>query len=234
MSDSKDANGSRGRDLRYTVELDLHLFFTPLMQDWGDGIVMTRTLQLPFPPDGKIAIAGRSIEGDGQPLGYRIRNITWDVDRDRFIATTVADCGGGPLAYIGDDIDRHLTEGWSIGSWQTHYDKSWKSPIGNRFDRAKFDIEVMDEGDLYKLETMPASKRPGAFNELMSALVRLLFNLNNNEALAYVMYKTKTYFQDEKEQSPKFRDAMQGYEEMTSDERDRVRRNVMRRTSRFC
>ena len=204
------------------------------MQDWGDAIVMTRTIQLPFPPDDKTTIGGRSIEGDCQPpLGYRLRNTIWDVDRERFIATTAADCGGGPLAYIADDIDRHLSEGWSIGSWRTHYDKSWKSPIGNRFDKSKFDLELMDEDDLYELETMPASKRPEPFNTLMSALVSLLFNLYNNEALAYAMYKTKTYFQDEEKQSPKFKDAMQRYEQMTSEEQLKVRKNVLRCAARF-
>ncbi len=219
---------------RYTLELDLHLFFTPLMQNWGHGIVMTRALQLPFPPADKIALGGQSIEGDClPPLGYRLRNTIWDVDRERFIATTAADCGGGPLAYIADDIDRHLREGWSIGSWQRHYDKSWTSPIGERFDMSKFDLGLMDEEELYEFETMPASKRPQPFNELMSALVRLLFNLDNNEAMAYAMYKTKTYFQDEEKQSPKFKDAMRRYEQMTSEERSKVRRNVLRRAARF-
>ncbi|QEG40783.1 hypothetical protein [Roseimaritima ulvae] len=218
MSDDKDAIRSRGKALEYKLELDLHLFFTPLMQDWGDGIVMTRTLQLPFPPDNKVAIGGRSMEGDGQPLGYRLRDTVWDVDRARFIATTISEHGGGPLAYIPDDIDRYFSEGWSIGSWQKHYDKSWKSPIGDRFDRKKFDFELLDEDDLYELETMPASKRPEPFHTLMSALVRLLFILYNNEALAYAMYKTKTYFQDDEKQLPKFKDAMHRYEQMTSEE----------------
>ena len=173
------------------------------------------------------------MEGDGQPLGYRLRDTIWDVDRARFIATTTSDHGGGPLAYIPDDIDRYFSEGWSIGSWQKHCDNSWKSPIGDRFDRKKFDFELLDEDDLYELETTPASKRPEPFNRLMSALVRLLFNLYNNEALAYAMYKTKTYFQEEKNQSPKFKDAVQRYEQMTSEEQLKVRKNVLRRTAHF-
>ncbi len=51
MSGDTDSTGTRCTALEFTLELDLHLFFTPLMQDWGHGIVMTRTLQLPFPPD---------------------------------------------------------------------------------------------------------------------------------------------------------------------------------------
>ena len=106
MSGDNGSTEFYGKALEYTLELDLHLFFTPLMQDWGDGIVMTCTLQLPFPPSDKTTIGGRSIEGDCQPLGYRLRDTIWDVDRKRFIATTTADHGGGPLAYIPDDTVR--------------------------------------------------------------------------------------------------------------------------------
>lgn len=235
MSGDTGSAGSGRKDSEYLLELDLHLFFTPLMQEYGDGIVFTRTVGLPFPPADKIALGGRSIEGDCQPpLGYRLQDVIWDVDRERFIATTTADHGGGPIAYIADDIDRYLSEGWSIGSWKKHYDSNWKSPIGDRFDRSKFDFEPRDEDDLYELETMTASKRPVPFNELMSALVRLLFNLDNNQAFAYAMYKTKTCFQDEAKQSPKFKDAMSRYNDMNSEEQRKVRKNVLRRVSRFA
>lgn len=234
MSKDNGSNGTHRTAIEFTLELDLHLFFTPLMQSWGDGIMMARTIQLPFPPDDNTTIAGRSIEGDCKPpLGYRLNDTIWDVDRKRFIATTTADHGGGPLAYITDDLDTYLSEGWTIGSWRTHYDKSWRSPIGDQIDKSKFDLGLMDEDDLYELETMPASKRPEQFNTLMSALARLLFNLYNNEALAYAMFKTKTYFQDEEKQSPKFKDAMRHYEQMTSEQRDKVRRNVLRRAAHF-
>ena len=49
---------------RFQVELDLHLFFTPLMQGNRGGVIHTRTLDLPFPPSTKIMVGGRSIEGD--------------------------------------------------------------------------------------------------------------------------------------------------------------------------
>jgi len=66
MSGGTGSNRPRSEVFRYTLELDLHVFFTPLMQDGGTGIVMTRTLQLPFPPADKIAIGGQSIDGDCQ------------------------------------------------------------------------------------------------------------------------------------------------------------------------
>jgi len=72
MSKDNGSNGTRRTGFEFTLELDLHLFFTPLMQNWGDGIMMTRTIQLPFPPDDKTTIGGRSIEGDCKPpLGYQ-------------------------------------------------------------------------------------------------------------------------------------------------------------------
>jgi len=133
MSKDNGSNGTRRTAFEFKLELDLHLFFTPLMQSWGDGITMTRTIQLPFPPDDNTTIGGRSIEGDCKPpLGYRLNDTIWDVDRERFIATTTADHGGGPLAYITDDLDTYLNEGWTIGSWQTHYDKSWRTTSAAR------------------------------------------------------------------------------------------------------
>lgn len=189
----------------YLLELDLHLFFVPLMQEWGDGIVLTRTLALPFLPNGDIAIGGRSIEGDAQPLGYRLKNIVWDVDRNRFVATTTAAIASGAL----------------------------KSPIGDDFEACKFKFDWDDDEELCEIETLPASKRPHPFNELMSALVRMLFDLGNNEAFAYAMYKTKTYFELDTNRSPQFQEAMKTYEPMTPEQRKRVLKNVLRRTCRF-
>jgi hypothetical protein len=61
---------------RFRVELDLHLYFTPLMREIGGGIVLTRTFDLPFPPCGEIMIVGRSIERDcTPPLGYLLADI---------------------------------------------------------------------------------------------------------------------------------------------------------------
>ena len=43
MRGNAGSTESSSKSLEYTLELDLHLFFTPLMQEYGDGIVMTRT-----------------------------------------------------------------------------------------------------------------------------------------------------------------------------------------------
>ena len=103
MSGDTDSTRSSSKNFDYTLELDLHLFFTPLMQDYADGIVFTRTLRFPFPPANKIAIGGHSIEGDYKRLGYRLRDTIWDVDRERFM-------GSFPASAESSLLRRHVRQ----------------------------------------------------------------------------------------------------------------------------
>ena len=43
----------------FRLELDLRLYFVPLMSDTGNGITVTRTIELPFAPQIELGIAGR-------------------------------------------------------------------------------------------------------------------------------------------------------------------------------
>lgn len=219
---------------RFRVELDLHLFFVPLMQELGDGITLTRTLDLPFPPNSKIMIGGRSIEGDCiPPLGYRLSDILWDVDRETFLAKTVTSHHGSPVAFVPSDIETYVQDGWKIGSWQDFYDSDRKCPIGGGINVGKFDFDWDDDDELFSLETTRASKRPEQFNLLFSALIRMLFMLRNNEAVGYAMYKTKLFFQDEAQRSPEFSKLVDDYYRMGDESREKVRRNVMSRSAKF-
>ena len=220
---------------RFRVELDLHLYFTPLMRQVGDGIVLTRTLDLPFPPNGKIMIGGKSIEGDcTPPLGYHLADIVWDVDRQVFLTNTVMCLDGTPLAFVPMEIEMQVDNGWKIGSWRKFYDRTWKSPIDTNLQASKFDLEWDDEEELYLLETTPSTKMPEQFNQLFSAIVRMLFMLQNNESVGYAMYKSKMYFQDEKNRSPEFSKLIDQYHNMEVSDREKVRRNVVRRAAKFA
>lgn len=220
---------------RFRIELDLHLFFTPLMRETGDGIVLTRTLELPFPPCGEIMIGGKSIEGDCiPPLGYNLKDIVWDVDRQVFLTKTVMSHGETPLAFVPMEIEMLVEDGWRIGSWRKFYDRTWKCPISENLQASKFDLEWDDEKELYLLETTPSSRRPEQFNHMFGGIVRLLFMLRNNEAVGYAMYKSKMYFQDEKNRSPEFTKLIEEYLKMGGDDQEIVRRNVMKRTAKFA
>lgn len=219
---------------RFRVELDLHLFFAPLMQEIGDGIILTRTLDLPFPPNSKIMVGGRSIEGDCiPPLGYRMSDILWDVDREIFLAKTVTSHHGSPIAFVPMDIERYLEDGWKIGSWQDFYNRDRQCPIGESLNVGKFDFDWEDEDELFLLETTRASKRPEQFNLLFSALIRMLFTLRNNEAVGYAMYKSKLFFQEEAHRSPEFSKLVDEYYRMGDEDREKVHRNVMSRSAKF-
>jgi len=62
----------------------------------------------------------------------------------------------------------------------------------------------------------------------------MLFTLRNNEAVGYAMYKSKRYFQDEKNRSPEFSKFIDEFGSMGEEDRDKVRRNVMRQTAKIA
>lgn len=51
----------------FKLELDLHLFCEPLMDEEGDGIVVSKTLELPFPPYEGLALIGKQIDESPGP-----------------------------------------------------------------------------------------------------------------------------------------------------------------------
>ncbi len=58
----------------FILELDLHLYFEPPMTDAGDGIVLTRTLELSLP----ITLAAADDVGD------ILRHVSGDVSQSRY------------------------------------------------------------------------------------------------------------------------------------------------------
>jgi len=48
------------------------------------------------------------------------------------------------------------------------------------------------------------------------------------------MYKSKRYFQDEKNRSPEFSKFIDEFGSMGEEDRDKVRRNVMRQTAKIA
>ncbi len=220
---------------RYRLELDLHLFFSPLMHEGHNGIILTRTIDLPFPPSSKIFIGGRSIEGIvTPPLGYLLNNIIWDVDREVFLAKTVECISCSPLATVPMDIEMQLDNGWQLGSWQKFYDRTWKSPVGGSLQTNSLDLDWDNEDELLLLETTNASKRPEQFNKLFGAIVRMLFMLRNNEEVGYAMYKTKKFYRNESEYTQEYSHFIDEFSSMDYQDQEKVRRNVMKQTAKFA
>ena len=90
--------------LTFSVDVDLVLRFVPPMDNHSDGIRLTRTIELPFPPAEDISIFSKEWEGEDFPLGYVLKNVTWEIDRDRFLADTLLSVTGTPIAMIPFEI----------------------------------------------------------------------------------------------------------------------------------
>ena len=54
----------------FTVELDLHLTFDPPMRESDTGIIVNRTLQLPFAPSEGTSVHGAGWDFFDEPHGY--------------------------------------------------------------------------------------------------------------------------------------------------------------------
>ncbi len=202
----------------YTLHLDLHLKFVPPMSEHGPGIVLTRAVQLPFVPASSLRIAGASLDEHGGPMGFGLEELTWDVDREVFSASTQIICHDEPLALIPDAIRSWLDLGWELGS----YADTYKQP-----DDGDDTIELEDDGEYERLEvlhTLPKTRRDRAFNQFFKALVRLMAESFNNSDIAYAMDKLGRLVPEEKpgpDESSlhrKWREAQAEYHEMSQDE----------------
>ena len=74
------------------------------MDERSQGIRLSRSLELPFPPTNGLHLAGTAMDDPPSPLGFRINDLTWDLDRRVFMATTQLIDHNLPLAAIPDEI----------------------------------------------------------------------------------------------------------------------------------
>lgn len=182
----------------FGVELDLHLVFEPPMSDGDEGIVVTRTVQLPFPPHDGLAINSSEWEPDPEPHGLILKEIIWDIERSVFLASTYWHMNGLPIAGIPAEIGDFLSRGWQIGSYAWNYEEdggAWRrsrvpAPPPNAVDMA----DLVDSDTYEILHKLPPRKRPPQFNALMKSLVRAMAENWGNSAVAYAMDKTGCYF----------------------------------------
>jgi hypothetical protein len=214
----------------FKLELDLLLYFIPPMDERGQGIRLTRSLELPFPPTNGLHLAGITMDDPPSPLGFRINGVTWDLDRQVFMATTQLIDHNLPIAAIPDEIANWIERGWRLGS----YEDAYKQPEETEDDSSEITTESVDDWDEDdRLPTMNPRSRPRAFNKFFRALVREMARLHNNESAAYAIDRTKMFFDEErlKEESKaaiRFRDAQNEFSDMTWDQQYDWREKVLR------
>jgi hypothetical protein len=189
---------------KYKVELDLVLHWVPPMDVHSPGFVMTRTIELPFPPYEGLSIFSPALDDCPDPQGMRLKDIVWDFDRQVFLASTRLISRDLPIVYIPDDIYRWVELGWRIGSYQDAYgqeDEDDKGPADKAVSvPTEDDWRQLNDEEIDGWRKLPAQKRPARYNQILRGVVRLMAATYNNWEVAYAMDKTKRLYTQLEEQ----------------------------------
>jgi hypothetical protein len=145
------------------------------MADHGEGIRLTRTIKLPFPPGQDISVFSKDWEGTEDPFGYVLKEVTWDMDRNRFLADAVLSVTGIPIAMIPYEIRQLVYHGWKYGSYKDHYRTERKR--GRKRD--KLQGVPICEWDSEEAEAWDANPkgRPKEFKLFLHAIVSTMAEL---------------------------------------------------------
>lgn len=176
----------------YSVHLDFVLRYVPPMADDDHGIRLTRTFELPFVPTEKMLVFSKEWEGQDEPMGYPLKEVTWDIDRACFLAETELSCSGVPIAMIPLDIRRFVDFGWRFGSFKDHYVTD-RRRTKKRKKLALLQISDWDDDEVQIWETAAKKSRPQEFTIVLHALVSTMAELRNNCRVAFAMLKTGGY-----------------------------------------
>lgn len=183
-----------------TLELDLVLSFQPPMSDHGGGIVLTRTIELPFAPFDGLHLFAREMDQCPYPPGFPLKNVAWDLERGRFLADTHLSISDS-VAMIPVTLADYRERGWKPGSYQDYYHADDKDDDEDERAEAVAPADGpagsetsgelgLEFDELEKLESMPPRKRPREFNRLVQALVRCMVDCADDFAAAYAIDKT--------------------------------------------
>lgn len=214
----------------YTLELDLELHFDPPMDDRGPGIVLTRTISLPFPPTDKLILYSSKMDECPEPGGWCLTDLTYDIERDVFLARTFGSYGGFFFREILDVLRAHVERGWRFGSYLDKYRQP--EPVQDEDQAWVPWDQVGCERD--EVPGKSARTRSREFNRLFGGLVGAMASLRNNLAVAFAMDKTKRFFDSDelKDDSPavkKWVAACDEYQSMKEDARERWREAAEKR-----
>ena len=223
----------------FTVEVDLwQSLFSPPMGERSKGIVLTHSIQLPFVPSEDIAIHCAAIEPDPGPIGRVLKGITWDVERNLFLASTYAG-NAGPIGLIPYDLRNLLDKGWRFGSAQDRYDEELRRKHKPKELPPLKLPNWSDEDELESWENLPPKRRPAEFNLLVKALVRMMAEHFEDVEVAYAIDKTMMMFSDyelETKSTPetkRFREMKYQFSKLTDQQRSAWHDRVMRRHPRI-
>jgi len=179
----------------FKLELDLSLYYDPPMQDHGGGIVVTRTLELPFVPTPGVAVWSKDMDECPEPMGFKLDDIVWDMGRQVFLAKTQLVSSGLPMALIPHVIRSWVDRGWHLGSWMDSYQQEEAAEEAD--DQGEVELPDCEDEEMKRWLTCRPTDRPADFNNVFGAMVRVMAELHNNWSVAYAMYRTKLYLDEE-------------------------------------
>jgi hypothetical protein len=222
----------------FLLEVDVSLCFVPPMDEHRPGIMVTRTLELPFPPASGLFITGIAMNGQPLAQGFKLEDVTWDLDRHRFLAATSLTSEDFPIAEIPWLIRDWIERGWRLGSYEDAYEGEVEYQHDPLLIEPIVDIDVEDEEGAKRWPMMGPRSRPPAFNKFLRALAREMAGLYNNWSIAYAMLRTNTLFTEEQlkhnksRAAAKFNNARSEFDRMTFDQQYDWRQKVLRRPAR--
>ena len=162
--------------------LGLVLRYVPPMADNDHGIRLTRSFELPFPPTEKMVVFSKEGEGQDDPMGYVLKEVTWDIDRG-FLAETQLSSTGVPIALIPLDIRRLVDFGWQFGSFKDRYETDGRR-VRKRKKLRTLRISKWDDDEATAWEIAAKKSRPQEFTIVLHALVSTMAELRNNSRVA--------------------------------------------------
>jgi len=209
----------------FRLELDLRLYFVPPMTETGNGIVLTRSLDLPFPPYTGLVVFGRSMDVTEEPTGFHVDDVIWDADRRVFLAHTDAVSQDVSIAEIADEIETWLGLGWRLGSYNEAYRRRTRRRKGEE-DDPEFAVAAPDDDDPAEgWQRKSPRDRSREFNAFFRALVRFMVESMNNESVAFAMHTTKRYFSPSELETTqttpakRFQQAEEEFDKLTEEEK---------------
>ncbi len=201
----------------FELQLDLKMYFCPPMDPDGSSIRLTRAVQLPFPPYSDLAIYSTAMETHPIPEGMPLKNVVWDIERQRFTAECTLEHHDLPFDYIGDEIASWVAIGWKLGSYlddygrdleaTQHFADDEESNISNGETATAENSTDCDPDE--QMPTMLPRQRPKQFNKLFRALIRVICEDHRPNANAYAMWKSKRFFTEEQLKDNSSRPAQQ-------------------------
>ena len=226
----------------YSLELDLELFFVPPMENFGNGICVTRSLDLPFVPHSGLSVFGQDLTDCPLPPGIVLEQLTWDIDRQRFLARSALTLQEWPIVAMPDEVGQWIERGWRLGSHLEQYENGEDTqpdasgPDVNVSDLADYVFGDENWSELIRLQEVSHRKRPPEFNTLFHVVIRTMTECHNNQATAYAMYKTQRFFSESQCHGPQqptaarqFRDAQREFETTSFEKRAIWLRTVKRK-----